>query len=114
MFRSVDTALAVHTWLYRYLPCSRTRIVCSSFRTSLIGEGVIPSPPMRKSKYRSISSPLPPSLGQEKGEYCCGGHPHIPRQGRPCNPFLASADKKCSAAVVSDRCEIMSMGSRYL
>ena len=26
--------------------------------------------------------------GREEGDICCGGHPHIPRQGlRPCNPF---------------------------
>ncbi len=71
---------------------------------------------MRRSRRISyLTQSYETNSGQEKREYCCGGHPHIPRQGlRPCNPFLASADKKCSAAVVSDRCEIMSMGSRYL
>ena len=35
--------------------------------------------------------------GQEKGELCCGGHPHIPRQGlRPCNPFLTLAGQTFS------------------
>ena len=36
----------------------------------------------------SSPSPCPPSPGREEGDICCGGHPHIPRQGlRPCNPF---------------------------
>ena len=39
--------------------------------------------------------PRLPSTGQKKGDFCRGGHTHIPRQGRsPCNnPFLAFADQ---------------------
>ena len=41
--------------------------------------------------------PGAPSPGQEKGELCCGGHPHIPRQGlHPCNPFLVYVDQTSS------------------
>ena len=55
-----------------------------------------------KSTSCSTSSPWPPSPGQEKGDLCCEGHPHIPRQGlRPCNPFLAFPDQTSSPVVDS-------------
>ena len=46
VLRSVDTALDIHTWVYRYLLCRRTGKVWSSFETSVGGQGLIPSPPM--------------------------------------------------------------------
>ena len=59
------------------------------------------------SKYRSTSSPWPPSPGQEKGEYYCGGHPHVPRHppqaDRPCNPFLTFAARTILPALDPNR-----------
>ena len=67
-----------------------------------------------KSTSCSTSSPWPPSPGQEKGDLCCGGHPHIPRQGlRPCNPFLVFPDQKSSPVVDPHWCDIMPLRSRH-
>ncbi len=66
-----------------------------------------------KSTCRSTSSPWPPSIGQEKGELSCGGHPHIPRQGRPCNAFLAFADDTSSPVADFHWCDVTLIGSRY-
>ncbi len=58
--------------------------------------------------------PLAPSPGQEKGDLCCEGHPHIPRQGlRPCNPFLAFPDQTSSPVVDSHWRDITPIRSRY-
>ncbi len=62
---------------------------------------------MRRSRRISyLTQSYETNSGQEKGELCCGGHPHIPRQGlRPCNPFLTFADQTTSAVVDPHRCD---------
>ena len=44
---------------------------------------------MRRSRRISyLTQSYETNSGREEGDICCGGHPHIPRQGlRPCNPF---------------------------
>ena len=101
MLRSVDTALVVHTWVYRYLLCRRTGKVWSSFGTSVGGQGVIPSPPMgqihppwrivpRQIRFAPANEPfdlipspsrvydLAPSPGQEKENFIVGDTPTSP------------------------------------
>ena len=71
---------------------------------------------MRRSRRISyLTQSYETNSGQEKGDLCCGGHPHIPGQGlRPCNPFLAFPDQTSSSVVDPHRCDITPIRSRYL
>ncbi len=70
---------------------------------------------MRRSRRISyLTQSYETNSGQEKGNLCCGGHPHIPRQGvRPCNPFLAFPDQTSSPVVDPHWCDITPIRSRY-
>ena len=73
---------------------------------------------MRRSRRISyLTQSYETNSSQEKGDLCCGGHPHIPRHppeaDRPCNPFLAFADQTSSPVVDPHWCDIMLLRSRY-
>ena len=63
---------------------------------------------MRRSRRISyLTQSYETNSSQEKGELCCGGHSHIPRQGlRPCNPFLVYVDQTSSPEVDAYWCDI--------
>ena len=73
---------------------------------------------MRRSRRISyLTQSYETNSGQEKGDLCCGGHPHIPRHppeaDRPCNPFLAFPDQTSSPVVDPHWCDITPIRSRY-
>ena len=70
---------------------------------------------MRRSRRISyLTQSYETNSGQEKGEFCCGGHPHIPRQGlRPCNPLPSFTHQTSSPVADSHCCDIIPIQSRY-
>ena len=70
---------------------------------------------MRRSRRISyLTQSYETNSGQEKGDLCCGGLPHVARQGlRPCNPFLAFLNQTSSPVVDAHCCGITPMRSRY-
>ncbi len=70
---------------------------------------------MRRSRRISyLTQSYETNSGQEKGDLCCGGHPHIPRQGLcPCNPFLAFSNQTSSPRTDSDLSDNAPKPNRY-
>ena len=74
---------------------------------------------MRRSRRISyLTQSYETSSSQEKGEFCCGGHPHVPRHppqaDRPRNPFLDFVDERPSPVIEPHRCDTVSIRSRPL